>query len=104
MIHGIDTGFLIAAELIEHSAHQDARNIVARILSSGDQIAIAPQVLAEFMHVATDARRFANPFSTAVAIQTADEVGIKSLLTTDANDFNIFGVFQCIVPTATPGP
>ncbi len=54
MIHGLDTGFLVAAEVREHAAHADARATLAQVLSAGDFIAIAPQVLAEFIHVVTD--------------------------------------------------
>ena len=61
MIHGLDTGFLVAAELVEHAEHSAARTTFAGIVAAGDRIAIAPQVLAEFMHVATDPRRLAQP-------------------------------------------
>jgi predicted nucleic acid-binding protein len=61
MIHGLDTGFLVAAELAEHAEHAAARATIARVLAAADRIAIAPQVLAEFIHVATDSRRFARP-------------------------------------------
>lgn len=57
MIHGVDTGFLVAAELLEHAEHADARATLSRLLGAGDQIAIAPQVLAEFIHIVTDSRR-----------------------------------------------
>jgi tetratricopeptide (TPR) repeat protein len=48
MIHGLDTGFLVAAAVTEHGEHTGARDTLARLLSGGDLIAIAPQVLAEF--------------------------------------------------------
>jgi predicted nucleic acid-binding protein len=57
MIHGLDTGFLIAAEVVEHPQHVAARETLARLIAADDRIAIAPQVLAEFIHVATDQRR-----------------------------------------------
>ena len=47
MMHGLDTYFLVAAELTEHTAHADARTILARLLAVGDLITIAPQILAE---------------------------------------------------------
>ena len=43
MIHGLDTGFLVAAEVREHAAHADARATLSQVLSAGDVIAIAPQ-------------------------------------------------------------
>ena len=49
MIHGLDTGFLVAAEVREHAEHAGARVTLAQVLAAGDVIAIAPQVLAEFI-------------------------------------------------------
>lgn len=72
MIHGLDTGFLVAAEVAEHLEHVAARDLLARILAAGDQIAIAPQVLAEFIHVATDSRRFAQPLDISAARQLSE--------------------------------
>ena len=67
MIHGLDTGFLVATVLLEHVEHVAARDTVARLLATGDQIAITSQVLAEFIHVATDPRRFAQPLDMTAA-------------------------------------
>jgi len=61
MIHGLDTGFLVAAEGKEHTDHAAAREILSRLLAAGEFIAIAPQVLAEFIHIVTDPRRFTQP-------------------------------------------
>ena|SRR5437667_11404949 len=73
MIHGLDTGFLVAAEVIEHAEHVAARDTVARLLSIGDQFAIAPQVLAEFIHIVTDSRRFAQPLDMQAARRLAEQ-------------------------------
>jgi predicted nucleic acid-binding protein len=61
MVHGLDTGFLVAAEVVEHADHTAARHTLARLVAAGDRVAIAPQILAEFIHVVTDPRRFAQP-------------------------------------------
>ena len=61
MIHGMDTGFLVSAELVEHPDHVAARATLSRLLGNGDRVALAPQVLAEFIHVVTDSRRFRQP-------------------------------------------
>jgi predicted nucleic acid-binding protein len=143
MIHGLDTGFLVAAEVKEHAEHSDARATLARLLGANDKLALAPQVLAEFIHIVTDPRRFAHPLDMAAAQQLAEQwwtasdilqifpdasatqqfldwlaqyflgrkrlldtllaatyyrAGIPSLLTTNAVDFAIFGVFNCITP------
>ena len=73
MIHGLDTGFLVAAEVMEHAQHTAARDTLARLLSAGDLIAITPQVLAEFIHIVTDPRRFTQPLDMAVARQLAEQ-------------------------------
>ena len=73
MIHGLDTGVLIAAEVDEHTGHDAARETLARLASAGDQIAVAPQVITEFLHVVTDARRFARPKDMSTALQNAEQ-------------------------------
>jgi predicted nucleic acid-binding protein len=73
MIHGLDTGFLVAAEVTEHAEYADARATLARLLGGGDRIAIAPQVLAEFIHIVTDARRFTHPLDMATACQISEK-------------------------------
>jgi predicted nucleic acid-binding protein len=40
-------------------------------VANGDGIAIAPQVVAEFIHVASDSRRFAQPLDVNTARQLA---------------------------------
>jgi predicted nucleic acid-binding protein len=73
MIHGLDTGFLVAAEVAEHADHTAARETLARLIAASDQIAIAPQLLAEFIHVVTDPRRFAKPLDMAAARDVAEQ-------------------------------
>jgi predicted nucleic acid-binding protein len=73
MIHGLDTGFLVAAEVAEHAEHVAARGTFARLIAAGDPIAIAPQILAEFIHVATDPRRFGRPLDMTAAHRLAEQ-------------------------------
>ncbi len=73
MIHGLDTGFLVAAEVTEHAEHAEARATLARLLGAGDLLGIAPQVLAEFIHIVTDPRRFTHPLDMTAARQLADQ-------------------------------
>ena len=143
MIHGMDTGFLVSAELVEHPEHVAARATLSRLLGSGDRVALAPQVLAEFIHVVTDSRRFRQPVEISEARRialkwwTAREVDhvfpnaeatrqfldwldhlqlgrkrlldtllaatyrqgdIRSLLTTNPDDFGVFNCFDLIAP------
>src|SRR4030095_1943610 len=73
MIHGLDTGFLVAAEVTKHGEHTGARATLARLLAAGDLIAIAPQVLVEFIHIVTDPRRFIQPLDMTMARQLAEQ-------------------------------
>jgi hypothetical protein len=42
------------------------------LLARGDRMAIALQVLAEFVHVVTDERRFQQPFSMETALNKSE--------------------------------
>jgi predicted nucleic acid-binding protein len=72
MIHGIDTDFLVAVEVKEHPFHQQADALLAALLKAGHDLAVAPQTLAEFIHVVTDARRMPQPLSLTEAIARAE--------------------------------
>lgn len=144
MMYGMDTGFLVAAELVEHPDHVAARATLSRLLGNGDRVALAPQVLAEFIHIVTDSRRFQQPveirdarrialkwwtarevdhvFPNAEAtrqfLQWLDQLqlgrkrlldtllaatyqqgGIRSLLTTNPDDFAVFDCFGLTTPS-----
>jgi predicted nucleic acid-binding protein len=71
--HGIDTGFLVAAEVADHPDHASARLKLAGLLAAGDRFALAPQVLAEFIHIVTDPRRFVQPLDMARARDLAEQ-------------------------------
>jgi predicted nucleic acid-binding protein len=71
MRHGIDTGILVAYETVDHPRHADSEALFRRCLSNGDDFALAPQVLAEFVHVLTDQKRFTQPLTMVGAIQRA---------------------------------
>ena len=74
MIHGIDTSFLVATELASHSRHADSRRLLDQFSRAGDRFALAPQILAEFVHVVTDGRRCANPLDVTAALERAELV------------------------------
>jgi predicted nucleic acid-binding protein len=74
MIHGVDTSFLVAVELVSHGRHGDCRSLRDRLVQVGDQFALVPQVLAEFIHIVTDPRRCAQPLSIDVAINRAESL------------------------------
>src|SRR5712691_7153295 len=72
MTHGFDTSFLVAAEVLGHPDHQTSRTRLRSLRSAGDDFAIAPQVLAEFVHVVTDPRRFSHPLNIDAALSRAE--------------------------------
>jgi predicted nucleic acid-binding protein len=69
---GADTTFLVELEIQEHPAHASARALLQReVLDARVPLALAPQVLAEFIHIVTDPRRFQKPLPMAEAIAKA---------------------------------
>jgi predicted nucleic acid-binding protein len=72
MTHGLDTSFLVAAEVAEHVEHAAARARLKALREAGDSFALTPQVLAEFVHVVTDAKRFSQPLAMNEALDRAE--------------------------------
>jgi predicted nucleic acid-binding protein len=69
---GADTTFLVQLEISELPANPAAQRLLQQeILAPSVQLALAPQVLAEFIHVVTDSRRFQRPLSMPEAIAKA---------------------------------
>lgn len=71
MTHGIDTDFLVAAEIRDHPLHSQADALLTELLASGHDLALAPQTLAEFIHIVTDGKRMPIPLSMEEAIRRA---------------------------------
>lgn len=42
MNYGLDTGFIVAAEVIEHPNHASARAIIRNVISQGHRFSLAP--------------------------------------------------------------
>jgi len=72
MTHGIDTDFLVAAEIVDHPFHREADALLQRLLADGHDLALAPQTLAEFIHIVTDGKRMPQPLATPEAINRAE--------------------------------
>ena len=72
MIHGIDTDFPVAVGIRDHPFHREADALLASLLEEGHEFALAPQTLAEFIHVVTDAKRLPKPLEIADAIARAE--------------------------------
>jgi predicted nucleic acid-binding protein len=69
MRHGLDTTFLVAVEVACHAEHAAARTLAAALRQEGDRFAIAPQVVAEFVHIVTDGKRFSAPLTMIQALE-----------------------------------
>src|SRR5438552_448948 len=69
---GLDTTFLVQLELVELSSHKTAHELLRRhVLDPQAPLALVPQVLAEFIHVVTDPRRFQKPLTAQEAVAKA---------------------------------
>jgi predicted nucleic acid-binding protein len=140
---GLDTGFLVQADVVEHPGHPAARALLHRLLKSGEPLGLAPQVLAAYIHVVSDPRRFKHPLGMGQALARAElwwhgretlrvlpceestvlflrwmsehalgrkrlldtqlaatyySGGIRSIATTNARDYEIFGCFRVLQP------
>ena len=139
---GLDTTFLVQLEIQEAEAHDAALEVLrGKILGRDREAALVPQVLSEFIHVVTDARRFERPLSMMQALAKANfwwsakeierivpheravvqflawmaeyglgrkrlldtllaatyyESGITRIVTSNARDYRMFGVFEVI--------
>lgn len=72
MTYGIDTDFLVAVEILDHPFHQKADGVLQSVLNAGHHLALAPQIMAEFIHVVTDAKRMPRPLPMSEAIARAE--------------------------------
>jgi len=72
MTTGIDTSVMVAITVREHPAHAQAwRWFADEVRGRDGAMALAPQVLAEYVHVVTDPRRFESPLSMEDALAVA---------------------------------
>jgi predicted nucleic acid-binding protein len=72
MTVAIDTDFLVAVEIRDHLFHKPADAVLDRLLEEGHKLAVAPQMLAEFVHVVTDSKRLKDPLSMEEALARAE--------------------------------
>lgn len=71
---GLDTSFLVGLAVREHPSHHRCWTLFeGEILGGQAAMAIAAQILAEFCHVVTDARRFERPLAMAEALELCEQ-------------------------------
>ncbi len=69
---GVDTSFLVRVTMAGCDGHAESHAFLHREFVSGrHQLAVATPVLAELIHIVTDARRFGNPMTLPQAIAAA---------------------------------
>ena len=71
MTHGFDTSFLVAAEVAEHPDHAGVWRRIAGLKAQGNRFGLTALVLAEFIHIVTDSRRFHRPLTMPEALAKA---------------------------------
>ena len=72
MTHGLDTDFLVAVEILDHPFHTPAETLLTALLAAGHDFALAPQTLAEFIHIVTDAKRMPKPLTMMEAVERSE--------------------------------
>ena len=72
MTHGLDTSFLVAIEVSSHEKHKVAHALFRKLLKAGETFSLTPQILAEFIHVVTDPKRFSLPLTVEQAAERAE--------------------------------
>ena len=71
MTHGFDTSLLVAHEVPCHADYAGVRARLSTLRATGDRFAIASQIVTEFVHIVTDARRFSAPLTMERALDRA---------------------------------
>lgn len=72
MIVGLDTTFLVQHDVREAPHHSWARRFLREsVLERGYAVGLAPQVLAEYIHIVSDQKRFESPLSMERALERA---------------------------------
>jgi len=68
---GLDTNILVAYVIPEHPAHGKVRERIDQFRFNGRRLALTSGILAEFIHVVTDSKRFENPLTMTEALEWA---------------------------------
>lgn len=68
---GLDTSFLVAHAIAEHPQHQEALQWLDEAIVKDETFAITSGILAEFVHIVTDGRRFEIPLDVSEALERA---------------------------------
>jgi predicted nucleic acid-binding protein len=70
---GLDCNILIQLAFAEHTANKKTRLIVHAEIESGTDLVFPSLIITEFLHIATDGRRFSPPFTMPEAVAWIQE-------------------------------
>src|SRR5437868_2450814 len=70
---GVDTSFLVAHCDSNHVQNARVRQLMGEWSQQQEQLAFCPQVIAEMLHVVTDARRLPHAWTMTQAIAQAEQ-------------------------------
>lgn len=68
---GLDTSILVAHAISEHPQHEASHRWLDDALAKDQSFGITSGILAEFVHIVTDARRFETPLTISDALERA---------------------------------
>lgn len=68
---GLDTSILVALAITEHPQHEASQRWLDEEIARGQTFAITSGILAEFIHIVTDGRRFETPLAMSDALERA---------------------------------
>ena len=68
---GLDTSILVAHAIAEHPQHQASQRWLDEEIARNQTFAITSGILAEFIHIVTDGRRFETPLAMSEALERA---------------------------------
>lgn len=68
---GLDTNILVAHAVPDHPSHGKVRERIERFLCERQDMAVTSGILAEFIHIVTDPRRFELPLTMTEALEWA---------------------------------
>jgi predicted nucleic acid-binding protein len=71
---GLDCNILVQLDFADHAANSKTIAAVHAETQKGEKLALPSLVVVEFLHVATDARRFAPPLTMAEALDWIEEL------------------------------
>jgi predicted nucleic acid-binding protein len=73
MQRGVDTSFLVELAVTSSPAHEKVQRCFDSVLLEGATLVLTLPIVAEFVHVTTDTKRFPKALSMPEALQKAEE-------------------------------